>query len=69
MVLLDDVMAEVDARLARGLLDAETLVPYLHRAFMDPECGSHLVATDNELLGITPKTEEDILVVLRKLPK
>lgn len=65
-VKLDDLTQKADERLAQGLLDRDTFVPYLYRAIMDPECGGNFTKTDNELLGIKGRTEDDIIEIFKK---
>ncbi len=62
---LDELTAASDARLAKGLYDMETFGPYLFRALFDPECGGKIETTDNELLGVKGKTEEDVVEILK----
>lgn len=66
---LDDLTKAADARLAQGLFDAETFVPYLYRALLDPRYGSHFVETDNELLELKTKTKADVVDVIKQLLK
>jgi uncharacterized protein YbjT (DUF2867 family) len=66
-VKLDDLTAKSDERLAKGLYDMETFAPYLFRAVMDPAYGGRFVKTDNELLGVKGKTEEDIIEIMKSL--
>ena len=68
-VKLDDLLAGADARLAKGLYDMETFVPYIFRAILDPACGGNFTKTDNELLGLKGKTEEDVIDIIKKLIK
>ncbi|KAH7193892.1 uncharacterized protein B0J16DRAFT_395899 [Fusarium flagelliforme] len=48
---LDDMTAKSDKRLANGITDLETFVPYILRAIFDPAFGACYAETDNELLG------------------
>jgi len=66
-VKLDDLTNAADARLAKGLYDTETFVPYLFRAVLDPAYGGNFPKTDNELLGVKEKTDEDIIEILKPL--
>jgi len=66
-VKIDDLIAKADARLAQHLYDAETFIPYLFRAIFDPAYGSKFETTDNELLGVKGKTDEDIIELLKPL--
>lgn len=66
-VSLDEITAAADERREKGLFDMETMMPYLFRGIMDPKYGGQLADVDNELLGIVPKTEEDVRQTLRKL--
>ena len=65
-VNLDTLTQKADERLAQGLVDMETFVPYLYRAVFDPEFGGNYEKTDNELLGIKGCTEEDVVEMYRK---
>lgn len=66
-VSLGEMTARSDERLAKGMLDMETFVPYICRAIFDPRHGSVYERTDNELLGIPGKTDEDLMVVLDRV--
>src|SRR3569833_2671033 len=68
-VKLDDLTAAADARLAKGLFDMETFAPYLFRAVLDPGFGGRFQKTDNDLLGIKGKTDDDIKAILKSLLK
>ncbi|KAH6988656.1 hypothetical protein EDB80DRAFT_817148 [Ilyonectria destructans] len=68
-VRLDDLTAKADERLAKGLFDAETFGPYILRALFDPKSQAKFEKTDNELLGVKGKTEEDIIELLKPLLK
>ncbi|KAI5462055.1 hypothetical protein BGZ63DRAFT_382866 [Mariannaea sp. PMI_226] len=68
-VVLDDLTAKADQRLAQGLFDMETFAPYLYRAVLDPKSQAKFEKTDNELLGIKGKTEQDIIAILKPLLK
>ncbi|KAH6874784.1 hypothetical protein B0T10DRAFT_498554 [Thelonectria olida] len=68
-VALDDLTAKADERLAKGLFDMETFGPYLFRAIFDPRSQPKFEKTDNELLGLKGKTEEDIIELLKPLLK
>ncbi|KAG5987781.1 hypothetical protein E4U43_004945 [Claviceps pusilla] len=54
-VPLDAAVAEADKRLAQGIVDMGTIVPYLYRSLFDPSHGGSFQKTDNERLGVTPK--------------
>ncbi|KAK5996888.1 hypothetical protein PT974_02235 [Cladobotryum mycophilum] len=66
-VKLDDIIAVSNARLAQGLFDAETFVPYLFRAIFDESYGSNFQKTDNELLGLKQATEQDIIDIFKRI--
>lgn len=68
-VALDDLTAKSDQRLAQGLFDMETFAPYLFRAIFDPRSQPKFEKTDNELLGVKGKTEEDIAELFKALLK
>jgi uncharacterized protein YbjT (DUF2867 family) len=65
-VSLDDLVAKADERLAKGIYDQETFVPYLYRAVLDPNYGGKFEQTDNELLGVKGKTDQDIIELFKK---
>ncbi len=67
VVNLDDLVAKADARLAKGLFDLETFAPYLMRAVLDPNYGGKFEQTDNELLGVKGKTDQDVIEIFKKL--
>lgn len=64
---LDDLIAEADARLARGNFDMETFAPYLSRATLDPGYGGKFDTTDNELLGVKGVSEDEVTQILKKI--
>lgn len=64
---LDDLTAKADERLAKGLYDHETFLPYLLRAVIDPRSKSKFEKTDNELLGLKGKTDEDVLAIIKDI--
>lgn len=66
---LDDVTARSDARLAQGLHDMETMAPYIFHAIFDPSYGGVFEKTDNELLGLKGKTEEELFEVVKSFIK
>ncbi|KFA64618.1 hypothetical protein S40285_03970 [Stachybotrys chlorohalonatus IBT 40285] len=63
---LDDIVAKSDARLAQGLYDSETFIPYLYKALYDPALSSAHEKTDNELLGLKGKSEDEVFEVVKK---
>ncbi|VUC25780.1 unnamed protein product [Clonostachys rosea] len=63
---LDDITAKADARLAQGIFDFETFVPYIFRAILDPAYGGNFPKTDNELLGLKGLTDEQVYEVVKK---
>ena len=63
---LDDMVAKADERLAKGILDMRTFAPYLFRAVLDPNYGGRFEQTDNELLGVKGKTEQDVIEIFKK---
>ncbi|RDW60600.1 hypothetical protein BP6252_11983 [Coleophoma cylindrospora] len=65
-VSLDDMVAKADERLAKGILDMQTFAPYLSRAALDPNYGGKFEQTDNELLGVKGKTEQDVIEIFKK---
>lgn len=66
-VPLDDLTAKADERLAQGLYDMETFVPYIYRAIVDPRSEAKFEKTDNALLGLKGKTDEDIIAIMKGL--
>ncbi|PHH73609.1 hypothetical protein CDD83_4696 [Cordyceps sp. RAO-2017] len=62
---LDAATQRSDERLARGLLDLETFAPYIYRSFLDPSVGGLFRETDNELLGIKGKTDDEVAAIVR----
>ncbi|KAK7915161.1 hypothetical protein PG985_012864 [Apiospora marii] len=66
-VVLDDLVAVAEQRMAKGIFDFETIGPFLKRAIADPECGGVFSddQVDNELLGVKGKTDEFILELLK----
>ncbi|PLB53256.1 NAD(P)-binding protein [Aspergillus steynii IBT 23096] len=66
---LEDLTAKANVRLAKGLVDFETFAPYIFRAIFDPSFGACYERTDNQLLGITYSSDEDVKDILRDLLK
>ena len=66
---LEDLTAKANVRLANGLVDFETFAPYIFRAIFDPSFGACYDRTDNQLLGITYSSDEDVKDILRDLLK
>ena len=63
---LDEVTAAADARLAKGLFDMQTFMPYLMRAVFDAQYGGNFTGkTDNELLGVKEFGEEELFQVVK----
>ncbi|KAK7740632.1 hypothetical protein SLS62_011074 [Diatrype stigma] len=64
---LDDVVAEAYSRLSKGILDAQTFIPFLYRAIFDPAYGGNFTGfTDNALLGVKEFSEEELFEVVNK---
>ncbi|OAA51727.1 NAD(P)-binding domain protein [Metarhizium rileyi] len=63
---LDEAVGAADKRLAQGVVDFQTIVPYLYRAILDPEHGGNFQKNDNELLGVPRKDEKFIEQVYAK---
>ncbi|KAM0513346.1 hypothetical protein ACHAPE_007998 [Trichoderma viride] len=66
-VKLEEMMAESDARLAQGKADWQTFKSYLYCATLDPAYGGNFSKTDNKLLGLPGKTEDDVKELLKEL--
>ena len=65
-VKLDDVTAACDARLAQGLYDNETFIPYIFRAIFDPSYGGVFTDNnDNKLLGVKELSEDEIFEIVK----
>jgi len=64
---LHDLTAKSDEKLANGITDFDTFVPYILRAIFDPAFGACYTKTDNELLGVREASEGDIREVIRDL--
>ncbi|KAM0519590.1 hypothetical protein ACHAPE_003769 [Trichoderma viride] len=69
VVKIDDIVRVADDRLAKGLLDHETFIPYLVRAINDPRYGPKFETLDNELLGLKQVTEAEIKDLLKQYLK
>ncbi|KAH8662613.1 putative oxidoreductase CipA-like protein [Xylariales sp. PMI_506] len=63
---LDDMVARAREKLAKGQISVETFAPFLYRAVLDPEYGGRFEQTDNELLGVKGKTDQDVIELFRK---
>jgi len=68
-VKLEDIVAKADARLAQGLFDAETFVPYILQAVFDPAYEGRFLKTDNELLGLKGKTQDEVFEIVKQYVK
>lgn len=66
VVKVDDVVRVADERLAKGLLDAETFIPYLFRAIHDPRYGPKFETLDNEWLGLKQLTDAEIKDIVKQ---
>jgi hypothetical protein len=64
---LDALRDETLARLSQGVFDRETIVGLLKQSIFRKECGGSFKKTDNELLGLKGKTEDDVVEILQKL--
>lgn len=69
VVKIDDIVRVADERLAKGLLDHETFIPYLVRAINDPRYGPKFETLDNELLGLKQLTDAEIKDTLKQYLK
>ncbi|PNY25461.1 Uncharacterized protein TCAP_04595 [Tolypocladium capitatum] len=58
---------KANERLAQGLFDFETFMPYINRASFDPEFGCNFQKPENELLGLKGKTEADVIELLKQV--
>lgn len=63
---VDDLIVKSDARLAQGLYDMETFVPYIFKSLWAPSYGGNFTKTDNELLGLKGKTEEELFEIVKQ---
>lgn len=66
---LDAVTQKADERLAKGLFDVETFIPYILRSIFDPAYGCNFEKTDNELLGLEGKTEQEVVDIIKQILK
>ncbi|PHH69094.1 hypothetical protein CDD82_87 [Ophiocordyceps australis] len=66
---LDQVVNKATERLAQGIMDFDTYVAFLYRAIFDPAYGSNFAKTDNALLGVKGKSEEDVAAILKSVLK
>lgn len=63
-----DALTEVaDKKVAAGEMTYESLAPYFYRAIMDPSAGGNFRTTDNKLLGIKGKTDNDMVEMIKEL--
>ncbi|KAK3381198.1 hypothetical protein B0H63DRAFT_475082 [Podospora didyma] len=62
---MDTLIAAAGEKMSRGIFDKDSIFSFLYRATFDPACGCAFDATDNELLGIKGKTEEDVIELLK----
>ncbi|KAG9256562.1 uncharacterized protein F5Z01DRAFT_477553 [Emericellopsis atlantica] len=68
-VTLDEITGAADKRLAQGLLDFHTFVPYIYRAIFGAENHGSFERNDNELLGLKGKTDEEVAEVVKQYVK
>ncbi|KND88110.1 hypothetical protein TOPH_07180 [Tolypocladium ophioglossoides CBS 100239] len=64
---LDAATKRSDERLTQGLFDGETFLPYIYRSMLDPASDGNFQKTDNALLGLKGKTEEDVVELLKQV--
>ncbi|KAK3314127.1 hypothetical protein B0H66DRAFT_371990 [Apodospora peruviana] len=64
---LDEMLKAAGVKLAQGIYDVESTFPMLAKATFDNSCGCRYTDTDNELLGVKGKTEEDVVELLKKV--
>lgn len=57
--------AQSDANVAKGIFDKGSMYAYIIVSVFNSEYGSHFQKLDNELLGITQKTEEEIEAIVK----
>ena len=68
-VSIDETVAKSDERIAQGIYDRETLVPYIFKACLQPEYGCNFEKNDMALLGVKQKTEEDLFKIVKQYVK
>ena len=56
----DQAIGAADERLKKGIIDMQTIAPYLFRTIMDPDFGGNFAKTDSELLGIKGRSKKDV---------
>ncbi|PHH62286.1 hypothetical protein CDD81_7274 [Ophiocordyceps australis] len=66
---LDEAVSKAGERLAQGIKDTDTFVPFIFRSFVDPAYGGNFAKTDNALLGIKGKTEEEVANMIKSVLK
>ncbi len=64
---LDESRDKGLARLRQGIFDMETIMSMLQQALFREDCGGNFTKTDNELLGVKGKTEDDVIEMLKKV--
>lgn len=65
-VKLADYVASGYARLAEGKFDIDVILPLLSKAVFDPEHKSAYPKTDNELLGLKGKTDQEVAEIVKQ---
>jgi uncharacterized protein YbjT (DUF2867 family) len=63
---LDDLTAAAEERLKGGDFGLETMTPFLLRGIFDASYGANFVDNDNELSGITEKSDDIALAIFKK---
>jgi nucleoside-diphosphate-sugar epimerase len=68
-VSLADYVAGGFARLKEGKFDIDVILPLLAKAVFDPASGPNFTKTDNELLGLKGKTDQEVAEIVKKYVK
>ncbi|KAF3067712.1 hypothetical protein CFAM422_008720 [Trichoderma lentiforme] len=64
---LDDITSVADKKVTEGKFDGSVAMAYITRALFDPEYGCNFATSDNQLLGLQGKTDEDIKAVIQTI--
>ncbi|KAM3083830.1 hypothetical protein ACMFMG_002060 [Clarireedia jacksonii] len=68
-VSTDDIYKSSNEKLSKGEVTMEVMVGYIFVSIFGEGYGGKMEKTDNELLGLGQKTEEDLKAILRKVLK
>ncbi|KAJ6783231.1 hypothetical protein PWT90_01149 [Aphanocladium album] len=66
-VKLDDLVQVAGEQLAKGVVNLDSVTPFLYKSFLSEGYGGNFEKTDNELLGLDKSSEEFVLELYKKI--